>query len=579
MTGPRVRLAAVLWLVTVLLLGVRVPAAAQVGVGVAGDAASERSAPQVGYPCADPANWDDPGCAVGDGGGGPVGRLVGAGLSSVFDGLYEWVASGAAWLLGRLAGLIDSSTRPRVDAGWFARQYRLMGTLAAALVTPLLLIATLSAVVRSDLRGLFRSYLVYLPAAMVGAAVAVPLVDLALDITDWMSSLFLGGLRGDVDAFTAGVTDTLTTATSAAGVAGGGVAPFLLFIGAAVIALGAFAVWVELVLRAAGIYVALFFLPLGFAALVWPSTRGWFARLVKALAALILSKFVIVAVIALAAGALGDLDDGGGFSGVIAGAALMLMAAFSPVVLFRLADVAGDEMAAAVGGVTQQRTSPVPTPAPTQSAAALYGRIMHTRGAADTAGSTGAATTRAAPTGGPAGVAEGDVADRNAPAVEPAASGRHGPSEPTDDNVPDGAQSTPGDERRAASDAAASTPTMPPAEPSPDADEATPVQQPQPAVHADTAEPVNRPTEAPAPVSGSPSEAAAPLPAVHADPAERLDHPTQPGPPVSGRPTEAAAGTSGRPVATSPEPPPDRPADRPLRMPSEPPSPTVPREG
>ena len=123
--------------------------------------------------------------------------------------------------------------------------------------------------------------------------------------------------------------------------------------GAAVIALGAFAVWVELVLRATGIYVALFFLPLGFASLVWPSTRRWFGRLVKALAALILSKFVIVAVIALAAAALGNFSgpEGSGFGGVVAGSALMLMAAFSPLVLFRLADTNGGphNAAAALG--------------------------------------------------------------------------------------------------------------------------------------------------------------------------------------------------------------------------------------
>jgi hypothetical protein len=366
-------------LVTVVLLTGPVVAAAQVVPAPVmppptGDAS-------VFAPCAALPWWERPGCEVGQGVQSGVGSIVSAGVGGVFDQLYGWVAGGASWLLTRLVSLLDSTTRTDVTTAWFARQYRLMGALAAALVVPLLLISTLSAVVRQEWRGLTRSYLVYLPAAMLGTAVAVPLVDLALRITDWMGALFLDATRGDVTAFADSVAAALSSGATVSPAGVGGVAPFLLFVGAAIIALGAFAVWVELVLRTAGIYVALFFLPLGFAALVWPSTRAWFTRLVKALAALILSKFVIVAVIALAAAALGDISgpDSSGFNGVLAGAALMLMAAFSPLVLFRLADVAGDDMASAFGGVTQQRTSPVPTPSAAQSAATVYGRIMHTR--------------------------------------------------------------------------------------------------------------------------------------------------------------------------------------------------------
>ena len=375
-------------------------------------------------PCGGLPLWQRPGCKVSQGVQAGVDSMVGG----VFDQLYGWVAGGAAWLLSRLVSLLDSSTRPDVSAGWFARQHRLMGALAAALVLPLLLISTLTAVVRQDWRGLLRSYLVYLPAAMLGTAIAIPMVDVALAVTDWMGSVLMDAMRGDVTAFTDSVSSALTTT---AGVTpAGGVAPFLLFIGAAIIALGAFAVWVELVLRTAGIYVALFFLPLGFASLVWPSTRAWFTRLVKALAALILSKFIIVAVIALAAAALGSISgpEGSGFTGVIAGSALMLMAAFSPLVLFRLADIAGDDMASAVGGVTQHRTSPVPTPSAPQSAAAVYGRIMHARSNQPTgaSASAGRAATggMAAATGGAALVAAAVAGAAKAPGGAAQAAGQ-----------------------------------------------------------------------------------------------------------------------------------------------------------
>ncbi len=71
----------------------------------------------------------------------------------------------------------------------------------------------------------------------------------------------------------------------------------------------------------------------------------WSRRLVDTLAALVLSKLVIVSVLSLAVGALaggggstpsGASAPGGGFSSVLGGAALLLLAAFAPWSLFRL---------------------------------------------------------------------------------------------------------------------------------------------------------------------------------------------------------------------------------------------------
>ena len=50
----------------------------------------------------------------------------------------------------------------------------------------------------------------------------------------------------------------------------------------------AFALWVELLLREAAVYVIVLMLPLAFAALVWPARRIWAVRAVELLVALIL---------------------------------------------------------------------------------------------------------------------------------------------------------------------------------------------------------------------------------------------------------------------------------------------------
>ena len=88
-------------------------------------------------------------------------------------------------------------------------------------------------------------------------------------------------------------------------------ATFVLLLVGLLVAAAAFVLWLELLVRAAAVYVAVLFLPLALAALVWPAVSHWCRRLVETLAALILSKFVIVATLSLAAGAVASGTAGG----------------------------------------------------------------------------------------------------------------------------------------------------------------------------------------------------------------------------------------------------------------------------
>ena len=114
---------------------------------------------------------------------------------------------------------------------------------------------------------------------------------------------------------------------------------FIVFLGGIAVVVGTFLVSIELLMRAAAVYVAVLFLPLALASLAWPAIAHWCRRLVDTLVALILGKFVIVSVLSLAAGALdaGTGGQGGGsFAAVIGGAALLLLASLAPWALFRL---------------------------------------------------------------------------------------------------------------------------------------------------------------------------------------------------------------------------------------------------
>jgi type IV secretion system protein TrbL len=79
---------------------------------------------------------------------------------------------------------------------------------------------------------------------------------------------------------------------------------FPALIAALLVAVAAVVIWIELLLREVAICAVVLFFPLALAGLVWDASRAWSRRLAEMLAALIFSKFVIVAILALASGGL-----------------------------------------------------------------------------------------------------------------------------------------------------------------------------------------------------------------------------------------------------------------------------------
>lgn len=269
-------------------------------------------------------------------------QVAGFGVDSVLNALGSWVTEGAVWLLGQIGGVLAASTSVELGAPWFVAHYETMAALAGVVVLPLLLLGIVQAVYRQSASQLLRSVLVNVPLALLLTALAVSLVQLGLAVTDEMSAAVAGGAGLDTGHFLSSVIGGLSSG-DAAGQPG---APsFVVFLGAIAVVVGAVMVWIELLIRSAAVYVAVLFLPLALASLAWPTIAHWCRRLVDTLVALVLSKFVIVAVLSLAAGALaggtgssptGASSGGGGFASVLDGAALLLLAAVAPWSLFRL---------------------------------------------------------------------------------------------------------------------------------------------------------------------------------------------------------------------------------------------------
>jgi hypothetical protein len=281
---------------------------------------------------------------IGDVVGSAASQLTGIGVDSVLNALGSWVTDGATWLLAQIGTVIADTTSIDLGASWFTAHYETMMALAGVVIVPMLLLGIMQSVYRQNGSMLIRSVVVNVPLAILLTAVAVKLVQLGLAVTDAMSDAVAQGAGLDAGHFLASVSLGLS-GTSAASQAA--VPAFVLLLGGLAVVFGALMVWIELLIRAAAVYVAVLFLPMALASLAWPAIAHWCRRLVDTLVALILGKFVIVSVLSLAAGALaGGIGStptggtggsgGGGFSDVLGGAALLLLAAFAPWALFRL---------------------------------------------------------------------------------------------------------------------------------------------------------------------------------------------------------------------------------------------------
>jgi hypothetical protein len=272
----------------------------------------------------------------------------------VMRGVTAWVTNAAVWVTGKVGDLIDHTASPDLTAGWFQNQYGTMVGVAGALALLMLMLAVIQSLIHQDVGLLLRSAFGYLPMAFILAGVAIAATGLLVAITDDMARGVVGGLGTSQSSnLLQAVGDAYKNALDQTS----GIPLFGVFLGAIILAIGAFVLWLELVIRDAAIYVCVFFLPLTFVAMIWPATSRWARRLVELLIAIVLAKFVIVAILSLASAALTNTSlvqgDGNTFERMIAGSALLILAAWSPFALLRLIPM----MEVAAASVVSQRAT------------------------------------------------------------------------------------------------------------------------------------------------------------------------------------------------------------------------------
>jgi hypothetical protein len=244
--------------------------------------------------------WDKATGLLGD----AAGAALGWSFERVIGGLVAWVLDGVAWVVGAVFGFIDTSTSPTVTAAWFVGDgtpdgpYRVMLSVAAALLLLFVFAGLIQGVLAGDVAGMGRRMVLDLPLAIGGMVSTVAITQLLIDLTDALSDGILSGFGTDIRAFMDGVA-TVGSLT-------GGVATALVvFLLGLFTLLAGLVIFIELVIRSALIYLVVGLCPLAFAALLWPATRGVLRKTLELLCALIVSKVVISLALAIGAAALG----------------------------------------------------------------------------------------------------------------------------------------------------------------------------------------------------------------------------------------------------------------------------------
>ncbi|MGH9126751.1 MAG: hypothetical protein ACRDZ8_18775, partial [Acidimicrobiales bacterium] len=302
---------------------------------------------------------------------------------TVLGSFASFLAQGVADVLDQVATAIDNTTKVTLDASWFQSNFDAMRSLAVLVLLPMVLVGLISAVIRRDASQLWRAGGVYIPVAILGGVLLIALTEKALAVTDWATAALTGNVTTSDHSAVAILKNAVLVISGDPSLASA-LAEVVLMIAL----FGALLIWMELLLRTAAIYVVVLFLPLAMSGLVWKGSAQWTRKMLEALVALILSKFVIVVVLALAAGM---ITAGKGVGTVMEGATLLMLAAAAPFALLRLVPIVEAGAIGHLEGLERRPLAAAKRAASTALQVAMLGAGSGGGALADNGGDAGAA--------------------------------------------------------------------------------------------------------------------------------------------------------------------------------------------
>ncbi|WP_210592482.1 hypothetical protein [Streptomyces sp. GESEQ-35] len=281
-------------------------------------------------------------CERGDNSSGTGGGSTTLDPTSTLDplsSLAKGCADAAAWTVNKLSDAVQATATVDFTNAKFLQQYAVV--FAASTILTLLL--WLLAVAKRAVRGVSLSTAIgeaigFLWLTVLASAFTPLILYTVVSATDGVTDVLAKTTGNQTDTF----FGTFSGALEKGEDIGGG--PIMLIVVSLVSILAAGVLWLELVIRAALLYVGALLGTVVYAGLVdknlWSHVRRWAGIMI----AVILVKPVIVIVLGLA-GALSTDDGPDAFSAVVSGLSIILLAIFASAMIYRFVPGFGDEIA------------------------------------------------------------------------------------------------------------------------------------------------------------------------------------------------------------------------------------------
>ncbi|MCX2969380.1 MULTISPECIES: hypothetical protein [Streptomyces] len=326
-------------------------------------------------------------CEGGEGAGGSGGGSRAETLDTLdpLASLASGCADAAAWIVGKLSEAVEATADVDFTNTTFLRQYAVVFAASTILTLVLWLLAVTKRAVRGvPLVTAIGEAVGFLWLVVLASAFTPLILYTLVSATDAVTDVIASATGSQTDTFFGTFAEALRSGEDI----GGG--PIMLIVVSLVSVLAAGVLWLELVIRAALLYVGALLGVVVYSGLVdrnlWGHVRRWAGIMI----AVILVKPVIVIVLGLA-GALSAEEGPGALGAIVAGLAIILLAIFASAMIYRFVPGFGDDIVqhrnASADPASRKAVAAVSTPA----AMLRQGISTHsTRGSAPTGAQNGA---------------------------------------------------------------------------------------------------------------------------------------------------------------------------------------------
>ncbi|MGD1221636.1 hypothetical protein AB9Q10_24800 [Streptomyces krungchingensis] len=281
-------------------------------------------------------------CKSDKGSGGSGSTTDPGGLGGTLDplsSLAKGCADAAAWTIDKLSAAVNDTANVDFTNPKFLQQYAVVFAASTILTLLLWLLAVAKRAVRGvPLTTALSEAIGFLWLTVLASAFTPLILYTVVSATDGVTDVLAKTTGNQTDTFFGTFSGALDKGENI----GGG--PIMLIVVSLVSILAAGVLWLELVIRAALLYVGALLGTVVYAGLVDKNLWGHVRRWAGIMIAVILVKPVIVIVLGLA-GALSTDSGPDAFSAVVSGLAIILLAIFASAMIYRFVPGFGDEIA------------------------------------------------------------------------------------------------------------------------------------------------------------------------------------------------------------------------------------------